>query len=152
MMTSWAVFFIGENSAMKTIILHGILARKLGKSFKLAVDSTKEAMRALCVQLAGFLAALSCQHHQSHRTSSDQVGQSAIAPHNQSRCEYCYPCKLKKPVIQPASYPNNGYYLVVFDTIKIKGLHLANPWFYLSLIGGPTQTRTVDQGIMSPLL
>lgn len=39
---------------MKTIILHGILAKKFGKSFKLAVGSTKEAMRALCVQLVGF--------------------------------------------------------------------------------------------------
>ena len=39
---------------MKTIILHGILAKKFGKSFRLSVNSTKEAMRALCVQLAGF--------------------------------------------------------------------------------------------------
>lgn len=39
---------------MKTIHLHGILAKKFGKSFRLSVNSTKEAMRALCVQLAGF--------------------------------------------------------------------------------------------------
>lgn len=39
---------------MKTIKLYGILAKKFGKEFKLSVDSTKEAMRALCVQVQGF--------------------------------------------------------------------------------------------------
>lgn len=39
---------------MKTIKLYGILAKKFGKEFRLAVDSTKEAMRALCVQVQGF--------------------------------------------------------------------------------------------------
>lgn len=39
---------------MKTIILHGMLAKKFGKIFRLSVNSTKEAMRALCVQLQGF--------------------------------------------------------------------------------------------------
>lgn len=39
---------------MKIIKLYGILAQKFGKEFHLAVDSTKEAMRALCVQIQGF--------------------------------------------------------------------------------------------------
>ncbi|OAV36013.1 Phage tail assembly protein I [Moraxella catarrhalis] len=52
---------------MKTIILHGILARKFGKSFNLAVGSTKEAMRALCVQLAGFEAFMMNAHKQGLR-------------------------------------------------------------------------------------
>lgn len=52
---------------MKTIILHGILARKFGKSFKLAVGSTKEAMRALCVQLKGFEAFMMNAHTQGLR-------------------------------------------------------------------------------------
>lgn len=52
---------------MKTIILHGILARKFGKSFKLAVGSTKEAMRALCVQLAGFEEFMMNAHRQGLR-------------------------------------------------------------------------------------
>ena len=52
---------------MKTIILHGILARKFGKSFKLSVGSTKEAMRALCVQLAGFEAFMMNAHIQGLR-------------------------------------------------------------------------------------
>ena len=39
---------------MKTIRLYGVLAKKFGKEFHLAVDSTREAMRALCVQAQGF--------------------------------------------------------------------------------------------------
>ena len=39
---------------LKTIKLYGILAEKFGHEFKLAVDSPKEACRALCVMLPGF--------------------------------------------------------------------------------------------------
>lgn len=66
-MTHHGRFFIGKKSAMKTIILHGILAKKFGKSFNLAVSSTKEAMRALCVQLAGFEAFMMNAHRQGLR-------------------------------------------------------------------------------------
>lgn len=52
---------------MKTIILHGILAKKFGKSFRLSVGSTKEVMRALCVQLAGFEAFMMNAHKQGLR-------------------------------------------------------------------------------------
>lgn len=39
---------------LKTIKLYGILAKKFGKQFKLDVANTREAMRALCVQIPGF--------------------------------------------------------------------------------------------------
>lgn len=39
---------------LKTIKLYGILGRKFGKQFKLDVANTREAMRALSVQLPGF--------------------------------------------------------------------------------------------------
>ncbi|MGL5405163.1 MAG: tail assembly protein [Acinetobacter sp.] len=39
---------------LKTIKLYGILAKKFGKEFHLAVDNTREAMRALCMQVPGF--------------------------------------------------------------------------------------------------
>lgn len=52
---------------MKTIHLHGILAKKFGKTFKLSVNSTKEAMRALCVQLSGFEAFMMNAHRQGLR-------------------------------------------------------------------------------------
>lgn len=39
---------------LKTIKLYGILAKKFGKQFRLDVESTSEAMRALSVQVPGF--------------------------------------------------------------------------------------------------
>ncbi|OOR89877.1 tail assembly protein [Moraxella bovis] len=67
---------------MKTIILHGILAKKFGKSFNLAVSSTKEAMRALCVQLAGFEEFMMNAHRQGLRFAvfhdKQNVGESEL--------------------------------------------------------------------------
>lgn len=39
---------------LKKIRLYGVLAKKFGREFHLAVDNTREAMRALCVQVPGF--------------------------------------------------------------------------------------------------
>ncbi|MGA4854197.1 tail assembly protein [Acinetobacter haemolyticus] len=39
---------------LKTIKLYGVLGQKFGKLFKLDVSNTREAMRALSVQVAGF--------------------------------------------------------------------------------------------------
>ena len=39
---------------LKTIKLYGILAKKFGKEFKLNVENTREAMRALSVKVPGF--------------------------------------------------------------------------------------------------
>lgn len=39
---------------LKTIKLYGILAKKFGKEFQLEVENTREAMRALSVQIPGF--------------------------------------------------------------------------------------------------
>lgn len=39
---------------LKKIRLYGVLAKKFGKEFQLEVDNTREAMRALSVQVPGF--------------------------------------------------------------------------------------------------
>ena len=39
---------------LKTIKLYGVLAKKFGKEFRLEVENTREAMRALCVQIPDF--------------------------------------------------------------------------------------------------
>ena len=39
---------------LKTIKLYGVLAKKFGKEFRLDVENTREAMRALSVQVPGF--------------------------------------------------------------------------------------------------
>lgn len=50
---------------LKKIRLYGILAKKFGKEFHLAVDNTREAMRALCVQVPGFEHFMLHAHEQS---------------------------------------------------------------------------------------
>ena len=49
---------------LKTIKLYGILAKKFGKQFKLDVTNTREAMRALSVQIAGFESFMLHAHEQ----------------------------------------------------------------------------------------
>lgn len=49
---------------LKTIKLYGVLAEKFGKQFKFDVLSTKEAMRALSVQIDGFEKFMSNAHMQ----------------------------------------------------------------------------------------
>lgn len=49
---------------LKTIKLYGVLGRKFGKVFKLDVSNTKEAVRALCVQVPGFEHFMMNAHHQ----------------------------------------------------------------------------------------
>lgn len=39
---------------LKTIKLYGVLGKKFGKEFKLAVENTREAVKALSVQVPGF--------------------------------------------------------------------------------------------------
>lgn len=39
---------------LKTIKLYGVLGKRFGKEFKLAVESTREAVKALSVQVPGF--------------------------------------------------------------------------------------------------
>lgn len=43
-----------HNPPVRDVRLHGVLGSKFGRHFRLAVHSTAEAMRALCVMLPGF--------------------------------------------------------------------------------------------------
>ncbi len=49
---------------LKTIKLYGILGQKFGREFKLDVANTREAMRALSVQIAGFENFMTHAHEQ----------------------------------------------------------------------------------------
>ncbi|MDH2664713.1 tail assembly protein [Acinetobacter baumannii] len=49
---------------LKTIKLYGVLGKKFGKEFHLAVESTREAVRALSVQLPGFEQFMLTAHEQ----------------------------------------------------------------------------------------
>ncbi|MEW7138869.1 tail assembly protein [Acinetobacter baumannii] len=52
---------------LKTIKLYGILGQKFGREFKLDVANTREAMRALSVQIAGFEHFMTHAHEQGLR-------------------------------------------------------------------------------------
>lgn len=43
---------------MRTVNLHGVLGARFGRKFELAIEDPSEAIRALCVQLPGFEAAV----------------------------------------------------------------------------------------------
>lgn len=49
---------------LKTIKLYGILAKKFGKEFHLAVESTREAVKALSIQVPGFEQFMLTAHEQ----------------------------------------------------------------------------------------
>ena len=52
---------------LKTIKLYGVLAKKFGKEFRLDVENTREAMRALSVQIPGFEKFMLHAHEQGLR-------------------------------------------------------------------------------------
>ena len=52
---------------LKTIKLYGILAKRFGKEFRLDVENTREAMRALSVQVPGFEKFMLHAHEQGLR-------------------------------------------------------------------------------------
>ena len=52
---------------LKTVKLYGILAKKFGKEFRLDVENTREAMRALSVQVPGFEKFMLYAHEQGLR-------------------------------------------------------------------------------------
>lgn len=49
---------------LKTIKLYGVLGKKFGKEFHLAVESTREAVRALSIQVPGFEQFMLTAHEQ----------------------------------------------------------------------------------------
>ena len=49
---------------LKTIKLYGVLGKKFGKEFHLAVESTREAVKALSVQVSGFEQFMLTAHEQ----------------------------------------------------------------------------------------
>lgn len=49
---------------LKTIKLYGVLGKKFGKEFHLAVESTREAVKALSVQVPGFEQFMLTAHEQ----------------------------------------------------------------------------------------
>lgn len=62
---------------LKTIKLYGILGQKFGREFKLDVANTREAMRALSVQIAGFEHFMLHAHEQGLRFAEFLKGKNS---------------------------------------------------------------------------
>lgn len=73
---------------LKTIKLYGILAKKFGKEFQLDVASTREAMRALSMQIPGFEHFMLHAHEQGIAFAVFQdkynIGESEIDMHTEA--------------------------------------------------------------------
>lgn len=73
---------------LKTIKLYGILAKKFGKEFQLDVASTREAMRALSMQIPGFEHFMLHAHEQGITFAVFQdkynIGESEIDMHTEA--------------------------------------------------------------------
>ena len=74
---------------LKTIKLYGVLAKKFGKEFRLEVENTREAMRALCVQITGFEHFMLHAHEQGLRFAVFQdkqnIGESELDMHTDAK-------------------------------------------------------------------
>lgn len=71
---------------MKTIELHGILAKKFGRYFKLQVNSAKEAVHAIACQIPAFKAFMNDSEKLGYRfaifNGKKETNAPILAKHN----------------------------------------------------------------------
>lgn len=101
---------------LKTIKLYGILAKKFGKEFRLDVENTREAMRALSVQVPGFEHFMLHAHEQGLRFAVFQdeqnIGESELDMHTEARV-----IKIVPKVVGAGG--NNGILQIVLGVILV---------------------------------
>ncbi|WP_436660736.1 tail assembly protein [Acinetobacter sp. P1(2025)] len=101
---------------LKTIKLYGILAKKFGKEFQLDVENTREAMRALCVQIPGFEHFMLHAHEQSLRFAVFQdkqnISESELDMHTDAKV-----IKIVPRVVGAGG--NNGILQVILGVIMV---------------------------------
>lgn len=101
---------------LKTIKLYGILAKKFGKEFRLDVENTREAMRALSVQVPGFEKFMLHAHEQGLRFAVFQdeqnIGESELDMHTEARV-----IKIVPKVVGAGG--NNGILQIVLGVILV---------------------------------
>lgn len=101
---------------LKTIKLYGVLAKKFGKEFRLEVENTREAMRALSVQIPGFEHFMLHAHEQGLRFAVFQdeqnIGESELDMHTEARV-----IKIVPKVVGAGG--NNGILQIVLGVILV---------------------------------
>ncbi|MGD9698505.1 tail assembly protein [Acinetobacter sp.] len=101
---------------LKTIKLYGVLAKKFGKEFRLEVENTREAMRALCVQIPGFEHFMLHAHEQGLRFAVFQdkqnISESELDMHTDAKV-----IKIVPRVVGAGG--NNGILQIVLGVILV---------------------------------
>ncbi len=101
---------------LKTIKLYGVLAKKFGKEFRLEVENTREAMRALCVQIPGFEHFMLHAHEQGLRFAVFQdkqnISESELDMHTDAKV-----IKIVPRVVGAGG--NNGILQVILGVIMV---------------------------------
>ena len=100
---------------LKTIKLYGILAKKFGKEFRLEVENTREAMRALCVQIPGFEHFMLHAHEQGLRFAVFQDKQNI----SESELDMHTGAKVIKIVPRVVGAGGNGVLQVILGAILV---------------------------------
>ncbi len=100
---------------LKTIKLYGILAKKFGKEFRLEVENTREAMRALCVQIPGFEHFMLHAHEQGLRFAVFQDKQNI----SESELDMHTDAKVIKIVPRVVGAGGNGVLQVILGAILV---------------------------------
>ena len=102
---------------LKTIKLYGILAKRFGKEFHLAVDNTREAMRALCVQVQGFEHFMLHAHEQGLEFAVFQDDQNI----GETELDMNTSAKVIKVVPKVKGAGGNGVLQVILGAILVVG-------------------------------
>ena len=102
---------------LKTIKLYGVLGKKFGKEFHLAVESTREAVKALSVQVPGFEQFMLTAHEQGLAFAVFQDDENI----SEDRIDFETGAKVIKIVPKVIGAGGNGVLQVVLGAVLIVG-------------------------------
>ena len=100
---------------LKTIKLYGVLGKKFGKEFHLAVESTREAVKALSVQVPGFEQFMLTAHEQGLAFAVFQDDENI----SEDQIDFETGAKVIKIVPKVIGAGGNGIFQVVLGAILI---------------------------------
>ena len=102
---------------LKTIKLYGVLGKKFGKEFHLAVESTREAVKALSVQVPGFEKFMLTAHEQGLAFAVFQDDENI----SEDQIDFETGAKVIKIVPKVIGAGGNGVLQVVLGAVLIVG-------------------------------
>lgn len=100
---------------LKTIKLYGVLGKKFGKEFKLAVESTREAVKALSVQVPGFEQFMLTAHEQGLTFAVFQDDENI----SEDQIDFETGAKVIKIVPKVKGAGGNGIFQVIIGAVLI---------------------------------